>query len=38
VGAGPAKYGKMKNQFKNEEIKDILFVITYAGHTPAWPE
>lgn len=23
--------------FKNEQIEDILFVITYAGHTPAWP-
>jgi hypothetical protein len=28
---------EMKNRFKNEEIEDILFVITYAGHTPAWP-
>lgn len=28
---------EMKDRFKNEEIEDILFVITYAGHTPAWP-
>jgi hypothetical protein len=28
---------EIKNRFKNEEIEDILFVITYAGHTPAWP-
>jgi hypothetical protein len=26
-----------KNRFRNEEIEDILFVITYSGHTPAWP-
>ena len=29
--------GEMKNRFKNEEIEDILFVITYSGRTPAWP-
>lgn len=23
--------------FKNEEIEDILFVITYSGRTPPWP-
>ena len=28
---------EMKNRFKNEEIEDILFVITYSGRTPAWP-
>jgi hypothetical protein len=28
---------EMKNRFKNEEIEDILFVITYAGRTPDWP-
>jgi hypothetical protein len=28
---------EMKDRFKNEDIEDILFVITYAGHTPAWP-
>ena len=28
---------EMKNRFKNEEIRDILFVITYSGRTPAWP-
>jgi hypothetical protein len=29
---------EMKNRFKEQEIEDILFVITYAGRTPAWPE
>jgi hypothetical protein len=28
---------EMKNRFKNEEIDDILMVLTYAGRTPAWP-
>jgi hypothetical protein len=28
---------EIKNLFKNEEIEDILFVITYAGRTPEWP-
>jgi hypothetical protein len=28
---------EMKNRFKNEEIVDILLVITYSGQTPAWP-
>jgi hypothetical protein len=28
---------EVKNRFKNEEITDILFVITYSGRTPAWP-
>ena len=27
----------MKNRFKNEEIEDILFVVTYRGETPPWP-
>lgn len=27
----------MKDLFKNEEIEDILFVITYSGRTPEWP-
>jgi hypothetical protein len=26
-----------KNLFRNEEIDDILFVITYSGHAPQWP-
>jgi hypothetical protein len=26
---------EMKNRFKNEEIVDILLVITYSGRTPA---
>jgi hypothetical protein len=28
---------EMKNRFKNEEIDDILLVLTYDGRTPAWP-
>jgi hypothetical protein len=28
---------EMKNRFKNEEIVDILLVITYSGRTPEWP-
>lgn len=28
---------EMKKRFKNEEIEDILFVITYSGRTPEWP-
>jgi hypothetical protein len=28
---------EIKNRFKNEEIEDILLVMTYAGRTPAWP-
>jgi hypothetical protein len=28
---------EIKKLFKNEEIKDILFVITYEGRTPDWP-
>ena len=26
----------MKNRFQNEQIEDILFVITYSGRAPAW--
>jgi hypothetical protein len=26
-----------KNLFRNGEIEDILFVITYSGRTPEWP-
>jgi hypothetical protein len=26
-----------KNFFRNEEIEDILFVVTYSGRTPEWP-
>ena len=29
---------EIRNLFKNEEIEDILFVITYSGRTPEWPE
>jgi len=28
---------EVKKRFKNEEIEDILFVITYSGQTPKWP-
>ncbi len=28
---------EVRNRFKNEEIDDILLVITYSGRTPAWP-
>ncbi|OWY63554.1 hypothetical protein B7486_52445 [cyanobacterium TDX16] len=28
---------EMRNRFKNEEIEDILFIITYSGRTPEWP-
>jgi hypothetical protein len=28
---------EMKNRFKNEDIDDLLLVITYEGRTPAWP-
>jgi hypothetical protein len=28
---------EMKQHFKDEEIMDILLVITYGGRTPAWP-
>jgi hypothetical protein len=28
---------EMKNRFKNEDIEDILLVITYSGRTPDWP-
>ena len=27
-----------KKLFRNEEIEDILFVISYSGRTPEWPE
>jgi hypothetical protein len=28
---------QVKERFEKEEIEDILFVITYSGHTPEWP-
>lgn len=28
---------EVKNRFKEEDIEDILFVITYSGYTPEWP-
>jgi hypothetical protein len=27
----------VRNRFKNEEVEDILFVITFSGRTPEWP-
>jgi hypothetical protein len=27
----------MRNRFENEEIDDLLLVLTYAGRTPPWP-
>jgi len=29
---------EMRNRFKNEEIDDLLFVLTYEGRTEPWPE
>jgi hypothetical protein len=29
--------GQTRDYFKNEEIEDMLFVITYSGRTPEWP-
>lgn len=29
---------EMRNRFKNSEIEDMLFVITYSGRTPSWPQ
>jgi hypothetical protein len=29
---------EMRNRFKNEEIDDLLLILTYEGRTPAWPE
>jgi hypothetical protein len=31
------KTEEMKNRFKEEEIEDILLVVTYRGQTPPWP-
>jgi hypothetical protein len=28
---------EMRNRFANEDIEDILFVVTYSGRTPTWP-
>ncbi len=28
---------EVKQRFQDEEIEDILFVITYSGQTPGWP-
>jgi hypothetical protein len=28
---------EMKNHFANEDIDDLILVLTYQGHTPAWP-
>jgi hypothetical protein len=29
---------EMRNRFGNEDIEDILLVITYSGRTPDWPQ
>jgi Tc toxin complex TcA C-terminal TcB-binding domain/Bacterial Ig domain len=29
---------EMRNRFKNEEIDNLLLVLTYEGRTPPWPE
>ncbi|HEV8193140.1 MAG TPA: hypothetical protein VGP82_16890 [Ktedonobacterales bacterium] len=31
------KTDEMKNRFKEEDIEDILLVVTYRGQTPPWP-
>jgi hypothetical protein len=28
---------EIRNRFKNEEIEDILLVLSYSGRTPEWP-
>jgi hypothetical protein len=28
---------EIRNRFKNEELEEMLFVITFSGHTPEWP-
>ena len=28
---------EMKNRFKNEDIEEMLFVVTFSGRTPDWP-
>ena len=28
---------QMRNRFKDGQIEDILFIITYSGRTPSWP-
>ena len=28
----------IRKRFKDDEIEDIVFVITYEAETPAWPE
>jgi hypothetical protein len=29
---------EMRNRFKNEEIDDLMLVLTYEGRTPGWPQ
>jgi hypothetical protein len=29
---------EVRARFRDEEIEDILFVVTYQGQTPQWPE
>lgn len=33
----PATDSDIRNHFANDEIEDILFVISYSGRTPEWP-
>jgi hypothetical protein len=33
----PSTEPRPRELFENEEIEDILFVITYSGYTPKWP-
>jgi hypothetical protein len=29
---------EMRNRFRNEEIDDLLLILTFEGRTPAWPQ
>jgi hypothetical protein len=37
-GASQADSDKIKGWFKNGDIEDILFLITFSGTTPKWPD
>jgi hypothetical protein len=28
---------ELRSRFSNDEIEDLLIVLTYGGRTPAWP-
>jgi len=34
----PDDGGQIRNYFKNEQVRDILFVLTCSGRTPDWPQ